>query len=764
MTETPPRPAEPAGGGHVPAGPRLLLRQMRGLMAEQRSAQERLNRLVALIASNMVSEVSSIYLIRGGVLELFATEGLNPAAVHSTTLAIGEGLVGEIARTAQPLNLSDAQHHPKFAYRPETGEDPFQSFLGVPILHSGEVLGVLTVQNMTQRHYGEEEVEALLTVAMVLAEVVSTLHLEGVAQPEKARHEGPLTIEAQSLVEGIAIGHAVMHEPRVKVTKLISEDTEAELARLNLGIEALQASIEQMMSATDGNMSAESRDVLETYKMFAHDRGWSKRLREIVITGLTAEAAVERVQGDLRARMNRSRDLYLRERAHDLDDLSNRLLRLLVGKRPTIQADEMPADAIILARTMGPAELLDYDRAPLRGLVLEEGTASSHVAIVGRALSLPILGLVKDVLENVETGDLVIIDGEAGELHIRPTEELVKSYRAKLQLLEQRQAVYAKVRDTPAVTRDGTRIHLNMNAGLLVDLPNLIRSGAEGIGLFRTELQFMVASAMPRLEVQRNLYSAVLEAAGNRSVVFRTVDLGGDKVVSYMTPEREDNPALGWRAIRIALDRPGLLRYQARALIEAAVGKDLRMMFPMVSSVDEFVQAKSLVIRELDRARRRGQDLPNAVHVGTMLEVPALGFQLTELLPLVQFVSIGSNDLLQFFYAVDRQNPRLSDRYDMLSAPFLRFVREIVSACDAAGVPVSLCGEMAGRPLEAMALVGIGLRTISMPPTAIGPIKLMLRDVDLPQLTERLGELVASGAPNLRGRLKDYATGCGIAL
>ncbi|MFZ1988280.1 MAG: phosphoenolpyruvate--protein phosphotransferase [Alphaproteobacteria bacterium] len=765
MTESPPRASEPAGGGHVPAGPRLLLRQMRSLMADRRSAQERLNRLVMLIASNMVSEVCSIYLLRKGVLELFATQGLNPAAVHRTTLAIGEGLVGEIARTAQPLNLSDAQHHPKFAYRPETGEDPFQSFLGVPILHSGEVLGVLTVQNMTQRHYGEEEIEALLTVAMVLAEVVSTLSLEGVAvAPEKTRNTGPLTIEAQSLVEGIAIGHAVMHEPRVKVTKLISEDTEAELARLNLGLEALQASIDEMLIATDGNMSAESRDVLETYKMFAHDRGWSKRLREVVLTGLTAEAAVERVQGDLRARMNRSRDAYLRERAHDLDDLSNRLLRLLVGKRPTVQADEMPADAIILARTMGPAELLDYDRAPLRGLVLEEGTSSSHVAIVGRAFGLPILGLAADVLQHVETGDLMILDGELGELHIRPTPELLKSYRAKLQLIEQRQAIYATVRDKPAVTLDGTRIHLNMNAGLLVDLPNLARSGAEGIGLFRTELQFMVSPQMPRLEVQRKLYSQVLEAAGDKPVVFRTVDLGGDKTVSYMATEREENPALGWRAIRIALDRPGLLRYQARALIEAAVGKDLRLMFPMVSTVDEFAQAKSLFVRELDRARRRGQHLPKAVHVGTMMEVPALAFQLTELLPHAQFVSIGSNDLLQFFYAVDRQNARLSDRYDILSTAFLRFVREIVTKCDAAGVPVSLCGEMAGRPLEAMALLGIGLRTISMPPTAIGPVKLMLQALDLPHLAEKLSELLACAEPNLRGRLREYAATSGIEL
>jgi phosphotransferase system, enzyme I, PtsP len=764
MTPDTPRPTEPAG--HIAAGPRTLLRQIRSLMADRRSAQERLDRIVVLIAANMVSEVSSIYLLRGGVLELFATEGLNRAAVHRTTLAVGEGLVGEIARTVEPLNLADAQHHPKFAYKPETGEDPFQSFLGVPILRGGDVVGVLTVQNMTKRQYGEEEIEALLTVAMVLAEVVSTLGLEDVAAAAAgaARQSAPISFEAQVLVEGIAIGHAVLQEPRVKVNKLISEDTEAELARLELAIEALQASIDDMLKTTEGNLAGESRDVLETYRMFAHDRGWSKRLREAVITGLTAEAAVERVQSDIRARMLRQRDPYLRERLHDLDDLANRLLRLLVGKRPTVQGDEMPSDAIVVARTMGPAELLDYDRAPMRGLILEDGTASSHVAIVARALNLPILGRVENVIDNVETGDLIILDGENGQLHVRPTQELVNAYRAKLVLLHQREASFAAIRDEPARTRDGTLIHLHMNAGLVVDLPNLRRSGAEGIGLFRTELQFMVAATMPRLEAQRQLYTAVLTSAGERPVVFRTVDLGGDKVVSYMTPEREDNPALGWRAIRIALDRPGLLRYQARALIEAAAGKDLRLMFPLVSSVGEFLQAKSLFVRELERARQRGRALPNTVHIGTMLEVPALAYQLPELLPLVHFVSIGSNDLLQFFYAVDRQHPRLSDRYDMISVGFMRFLREIVARCDEAGVPVSLCGEMAGRPLEAMALLAVGLRTISMPPTAIGPVKLMIRGLDLPALSAAMDGFLAAGEPNLRACVKAFAEQHGIDL
>jgi phosphotransferase system enzyme I (PtsP) len=734
--------------------------------ADRGARQERLDRIVVLIAANMVAEVCSIYLFHRGAMELFATQGLNPRAVHRTRLEIGEGLVGEIARTAEPLNLSDAQHHPKFAYRPETGEDPFQSFLGVPILRGGRVLGVLTVQNRTQRHYGEDEIEALLTIAMLLAEIVSTIALEAVPGEaiEAERATAPLSLEAQIIAEGVAIGHAVLHEPRVKVTKLIAEDTEAELTRLDRAIEALRQSVDTMLSHTDVPVSGEGRDVLETYRLFAHDSGWLKRLKEALMTGITAEAAVERVQSDFRARMLRQKDPYLRERLHDLDDLANRLLRLLVGKHPTVQADELPSDAIILARTMGPAELLDYDRTALRGLILEEGSSSSHVAIVARALGLPILSRVEGLMEKVAAGNLVIIDAENGELHVRPTNELVKAYRNKISLRAQREVAFTAIRDEPALTKDGTRIHLNMNAGLTVDLPHLAQSGADGIGLFRTELQFMVGSTLPRLAAQRALYKSVLDAAGTRPVVFRTVDLGGDKIVSFMTPEREDNPALGWRAIRMALDRPALLRYQARALLEAAAGRELRLMFPMVSEVDEFVRARAIVESEVVRTRAKGRALPRSIKIGTMIEVPALAYQLSELLPLVDFASIGSNDLLQFFFAADRQHPRLADRYDMLSSAFLRFLRQIVAECDRAKVPVSVCGEMAGRPLEAMALLAVGLRTISMPPAAIGPVKLMARSLDLGALSGFLNELLESGEGDIRGRLGGFAIAHGVSF
>lgn len=760
MSQTPPQTPEPPSG----LGPRALLRQIRQLMADRRDPQERLDRITTLVARNMVAEVCSIYVLKGGLLELFATEGLNPGAVHNTTLKVGEGLVGDIARTAEPLNLSDAQHHPSFAYKPETGEDPFQSFLGVPILRGGRLVGVVTVQNITQRHYDEDEVEAMQTIAMLLAELLASPEMAiAAAAPVEL---GPRTVHrrAQVLAEGVAIGHAVLHEPHVRVTRLIAEDPDLELARLEAALERLKDTIDNMLRRADVPVVGESRDVLETYRMFAHDKGWNKRLREAVLSGLTAEAAVERVQNDARARMSRQRDQYLRERLHDLDDLANRLLRVLSGKAPTVQADELPDDAIIIARTMGPAELLDYDRSALRGLVLEEGTTMSHVAIVARALGLPILGHVPGILEEIEGGDLIIVDGEVGEAHIRPTADVLSAYQDKMALRAQAQLAFAALRDLPALSLDGVDVTLNMNAGLLVDLTHLDESGARGIGLFRTELQFMVSQTMPRIGVQAQLYRSVLDAAGDKPVTFRTVDLGGDKVVSYMTPEREENPALGWRAVRIALDRPGLLRYQARAFIRAAAGRPVRMMFPMVSDVHEFRAAKALVEKELEIAAARGLKLPEKIHFGSMIEVPALVFQLDALVREVDFLSIGSNDLMQFFYAVDRGNPRLANRYDMLSPAFLRLVRDIARQADSGGVPLGLCGEMAGRPLEAMALIGVGLRSISMPPASIGPVKRMVRGLNIAHLQVFMEDVLSRPTANLRSELKGFAARENIQL
>ena len=747
--------------------PRMLLRRLRDIMQERTSAQDRLDRLVTLIANNMVAEVCSIYLMRaGGELELFATEGLNKDAVHAARLKKGEGLIGDIALNARPLNLPDAQSHPNFVFLPETGEAPFQSLMGVPILRDGLCLGVVAVQNKTRRLYDEEEVEALQTIAMVLAEMVASGDLIAPTELEETgiRRDRPWRAKGAAIVDGVAIGEVVLHEPRVKVERLIAEDPEAERRRLDTAIAALRSSVDEMVDAEDMDLLGDTKEVLEAYRMFANDSGWLVRLREAIGTGLTAEAAVERVQSETRARLMRHTDPYLRERAHDLDDLANRLLRHIAGLSDTAAGALLPENAVLVARAMGPAELLDYDRARLKAIVLEEGSPTSHVAIVARAIGIPLVGRVEHLLDQVDPGNQIVVDGEIGEVHLRPGPEIVAAYRAKLEVIAQREQEYAALRHEPAVTLDGRSVALNLNAGLAVDLPHLDETGAAGIGLFRTELPFMITTRLPSLRRQTELYARALDAAGERPVVFRTLDLGGDKVLPYMHLDAEENPAMGWRAIRISLDRPALLRYQLRALIAAAAGRTLNVMFPMIAEVAEFVRARALLDRELKRAEKVGQTLPASVRAGTMLEVPSLGYSLPALLAVADFISLGTNDLMQFFFASDRGNPRLGDRYDALSPAFLRFVKSVIDAAAIAGKPVAVCGEMAGRPLEALALVGLGISSLSMQPHGIGPVKQAIRSADSNKLAAFLNQRLDDPGHSLRAALKSFCERQGINL
>jgi phosphotransferase system, enzyme I, PtsP len=748
-------------------GSRRVLRRLRAVMAGSGSTQERLDEIVRVIAADMVAEVCSCYIMRAGeVLELFATEGLRREAVHRTRLRVGEGLVGVIAATARPLALADAQSHPDFAYRPETGEEIYHSLMGAPLLRGGRVLGVLVVQNRTQRHYSEDEIEALQTIAMVLSELVASGQMISRTELQPSTGIGllPLRLDGIRLNTGLAIGAAVLHEPRVLIRQLVAEDPEAELARLRAAVASMQSAIDDMLASSDFAEGGEHRDILESYRMFAADRGWLQRISEAVRGGLTAEAAVQKVQDDTRARMNQVTDPYLRERLADLEDLNFRLQQHLAGHPITAATAELPEEFILVARAMGPAELLDYDRRRLKGLVLEEGSPTAHVAVVARALDIPAVGRVKDVLARIETGDLVVVDGEEGVAVLRPSEDLQNAVDARIVLRRGQRQHYAALRDLPAETRDGVRINLQLNAGLVLDLPWLDETGAAGIGLFRTELQFMLRESFPSVRQQGALYRRVLEHAGERPVTFRTLDVGGDKLLPYMSDIADENPAMGWRAIRIALDRPAMLRQQLRALIQAADGRRLALMFPMITDLSEFAAAREVLDLELDRARRRGRTGPSAVEVGVMLEVPALLWQLPDLLRRVDFLSVGTNDLVQFLFASDRGNPRLADRYDALSPPILRVFTEIVSAAAQHGVPLTLCGEMAGQPLDAMALVGIGFRTLSMAPSSIGPVKAMIRALDLAALQELIASACAVPARSIRGTLRDFARDRGIPV
>ncbi len=737
---------------------RRLLARLRDVMAGLGTGQQRLDKIVRLIATEMKADVCSCYLMRSGdMLELFSTIGLNQTAVHKTRLRVGEGVVGDIAARARSIALADARSHPNFAYRPETGEDEFRSLLGVPILRGGRVRGVLVIQHALQRQYVEEEVETLQTIAMVVAELVAGGVLVGRQELSNVGNAAllPSRLGGVSFNGGLAIGHAVLHRHQLTIRDMVADDPDAELDRLRTALAGMYGAIDALLAATaDGS---EHRDILETYRMFAEDRGWLSRIREAIKTGLTADAAVIQVQNDTRARMNQIADPYIRERLLDLDDLTNRLLRHLAGKKSATDGVAVPEDMILVARTLGPAELLDYDRSKLRALVLEEGSATSHVVIVARALNIPVVGQCIDALNRVDPLDQVIVDGDNAQVFVRPSEDIKYTVAESMRMIAMRERLFARVRGLPSVSHDGVPVAIMLNAGLLIDLPHLENSGADGIGLYRTEIPFMIRSTYPDVATQTVLYAKVLEMSGDKPVVFRTLDVGGDKKLPYFACHEEANPALGWRAVRISLDRPAMLRKQLRALLRAATGRPLSLMFPMVAEVAEFEQARKMVDMEIARTAAEGYEPPSKVRVGVMIEVPALLLQLKVLLPMVDFVSVGSNDLSQYLFAFDRGDPRMTNRYDTLSPPMLAALSLIVEQCEIAGVPLSICGEMAGRPLEAMALVGIGFRSLSMSPPSVGPVKTMLRSLDVARLREYLLSLTRCHDHSLRDRLRAFA-------
>lgn len=743
-------------------GSRQLLRNVRDVMATQGDAQTRLDNIAHIIAQDMLAEVCSIYIRRAGdVLELFATEGLKIEAIHKTRLRVGEGIVGEIAAHAKSMALEDAQTHPSFAYRPETGEERYKSMMGVPILRGGRVLGVLVVQSKTRRLYADEEVEALETVGMVVAEMIAAGGV--VRRREQAPADGlalkPLRIDGVSLSKGLAVGRAILHRPQVPVGKMVAEDVDAELVRVDEALVEMHTKLDAMLEAIDASGEGDHIEVLRTYRMIAEDRGWIRRIREAVETGLTAEGAVVKVQNDTRTKMAKIQDAYLRERLLDLEDIAYRLLQHLGdgnGQANELQ-DDFPKDVILIARNMGPAELLDYDRERLRGVVLEEGSTTAHVAIVARALDIPVIGRVNRILSRIEPYDRVVVDGNNAVCFVRPGEEFRRVFAKSMEVNAQKRAEYARDKDLPAQSLDGMQVNLQMNAGLLIDLPNLHETGARGIGLYRTEVPFMVRADFPDVKAQTDLYMRVFDQIDNKPIVFRTLDIGGDKVLPYFNAMDEENPAMGWRAIRVALDRPAMLRQQLRAIINAAKGRSVKIMFPMVADVSEFLTAKKALAAELERAEGRGQKIPVDIQVGAMLEVPSLAFQLPALLPHLDFLSIGSNDLLQFFFASDRGNPRLDHRYDALSPSFLSLLKWIVDQCRGQDTLVTVCGEMAGDPLQALALLGIGIRSLSMTAASIGPVREMIRTLNIGAAECYIDSLLNAPDHSLRNGILAYA-------
>ena len=737
---------------------RKLLRRLRDVLAIPAKGQDRLDRITHLIADSMGTEVCSIYLFRDAeTLELCATQGLKKGAVHKTRMKLGEGLVGRVARTGLPVNTADAPAEKGFRFMPETGEEIFSSFLGVPIQRVGEKLGVLVVQSKSARTYSDEETDAIEVVAMVLAEMTELGAFAGDGNGMGALHRQPVVFRGSTGQEGAAEGRVWLHEPRVVVTNPVADDPLTEIDRIRAAVGVLRVSVDDLLEAE--SLDKDQKAVLEAYRMFAHSRGWLRRMEEDIMRGLSAEAAVEKEQSAARSRMEQVPDQYLRERLHDLDDLSNRLLRILTGQGKDTGA-EMPENPVLVARNIGPAELLEYGRK-LKGVVLEEGSVGSHAAIVARALAIPLVIHARGITTEALNGNAILVDGDTGIVHLRPEQTISRSFRDKIAMQAEAQKRYASLRDLPSTTRDGVTVELHMNAGLMADLPSLEGSGAEGVGLFRTELQFLIRNKMPQRGELAVLYARVMDAAKGLPVAFRTLDIGSDKVLPYMKPNDEPNPAMGWRAIRVGLDKPGVLRMQLQALLRASNGRPLSVMFPFISEFGEFQQARSHMLREIHREKSLGHTVPATIEIGAMLETPSLAYAPDAFFQLADFISIGGNDLKQFFFAADRENERVRKRYDVLNLSFLAFLEHIVARCAPFGTKLSFCGEDAGRPIEALALAAIGLRRLSMRPASIGPVKSLLRVVDLGAARAAIDKARADGAESARPALMEWLTSRG---
>ncbi len=747
----------------MPPSQELLLR-LNDTLAGESDGQKRLDQIVDLVSDSMGADVCSVYLHRDPkTLELCATKGLNPESVHKTRMRVTEGLVGRVSRESSPVNTPNAPDEKGFRFMAETGEERYSSFLGVPIQRLGQTLGVLVVQTKEARTFETDEVNTLAVVATVLAEMRETGIITGEGKALSALHTQPETYSGLVAHEGFAEGQVLLHEPRVVITKPVTEDPEKELVRLNNAITELRGTVDYLLESQPlHSTTAEQREVLETYRMFANSSGWLNRMEANIGTGLSAEAAVEKEQSEARVRMEKSPDPYLRERFHDLDDLFNRLLRILTGQGRHIK-DEIPENPILVARNIGPAELLEYGNC-LKGIILEEGSVGSHATIISRTMAIPLIIHVKGITTEALNEDTVCIDGESGRVHLRPDEAVTLSIHNQIEMAKTAKEAYSRIRTEPATTLDGHTINLYINAGLIAELPNLESSGAEGVGLFRTELRFLGAARIPTRSELAEQYSTVLDSAKGKPVIFRTLDIGSDKVVPHLQREEEPNPALGWRATRILLDRPGLLKMQLQSLIWGAKGRPLNVMFPMIVSHYEFMEARKILFELVEREQRQGRTIPTKVAVGAMLETPSLAFAPDEFFQSADFISIGGNDLKQFFFAADRQNEKVRSRYSSLYMSYLRFIQYICDRCKKNGTKVGYCGEDAARPEFAICLAALGVDSLSMRSTNLGQVKHYLRQVNLQDVRQHFDRAQVDNSVTFKPYIDRIMAQCGCSI
>ncbi|TBU92551.1 phosphoenolpyruvate--protein phosphotransferase [Phytopseudomonas dryadis] len=733
-----------------------MLNTLRKIVQEVNAAKDlkaALGIIVQRVKETMGTQVCSVYLLdpESSRFVLMATDGLNKRSIGKVSMAPNEGLVGLVGTREEPLNLENASQHPRYRYFAETGEERYASFLGSPIIHHRRVMGVLVVQQKERRQFDEGEEAFLVTMSAQLAGVIA--HAEATGSIRGLGKQGKGIQEAKFVgvpgSPGAAVGTAVVVLPpadlEVVPDKLV-DDVDAELELFNDALEGVRSDMRNLSARMATQLRPEERALFDVYLMMLEDAALGNEVVKVIRTGQWAQGALRQVIGEHINRFELMDDAYLRERASDVKDLGRRLLAYLQQARQ--QTLVYPDNCILVAEELSPAMLGEVPEGKLVGLVSVQGSGNSHVAIFARAMGIPtVMGAVELPYSKID-GIQLIVDGYHGEVFTNPSEILRKQYSDVVEEDRQLTRGLDALRALPCETLDGHHMPLWVNTGLLADVVRAQERGAEGVGLYRTEVPFMIKDRFPSEKEQLAIYREQLAAFHPLPVTMRSLDIGGDKSLSYF-PIKEDNPFLGWRGIRVTLDHPEIFLVQVRAMLKASEGLDnLRILLPMISGIQELEESLHLIHRAWGEVRDEGTDVP-LPPIGVMVEIPAAVYQTRDLARQVDFLSVGSNDLTQYLLAVDRNNPRVADLYDFFHPAVLQALRKVVDDAHAEGKPVSICGEMAGDPTAAVLLMAMGFDSLSMNATNLPKVKWLLRQVSLGKARELLAQVMSIDNPQV---------------
>ncbi len=741
-----------------------VLEDIGTIIATSHDLQDTLESIVRVVAERMQTEVCSLYIYdpRAHELTLWATEGLTRASVGKVRMRIDEGLSGLVFERREPVMVVDALAHPRYKYFPETGEERYHSFLGVPVIERKKAVGVLVVQTLRRRRFGADELRLLKAIAAQvggiigqarLSETLKTKEEERVeyrqrmmeaigrlrayeekegAEPEKTEDRLRVArLVGMGAAPGFGMGTAHVLRPTVSfehVEELRNEDPAVEWERFQKALGQSIAEVDRLKSRMSERMPDLDATLFDAHRMMLEDKSFIERVRAFVEEGFAAETALQFTVEEYVAAFGKMSDRYLRERATDVRDIGHRLLRNLLGVEEF--SHRLPQEGILVADELTLSDLAAIEPERLRGIALATGGVTSHASILARSFEIPTVVGVDHLLEAVQEGVFVIVDGNSGAVYVQPSKDVIgeyerldREYRAFNRELE-------ALHDLPAETRDGHRVILDANIGLMGDLTFAHRHGAEGVGLYRTEFPFLTYRDFPDEDEQVALYQKVIEQTHSKRVTIRSLDLGADKYPSYLRLAKEENPFLGWRSIRISLDMPDLFKVQLRAILRASVHGSVKLLFPMISSVQEVWRAREILDEARDELRHEGVAFDEEMPVGIMIEVPSAVFQAEELIREVDFFSLGTNDLIQYLLAVDRNNRKVASLYEPLHPAVLRAIAAATAAARAADKPISICGEMASDPISALVLIGLGIEQFSMGSFFIPAIKRLVRSVD----------------------------------